>query len=72
MKVGRPRRVYDRVELGIVGVTVQVDDGGEGLQHGGLDLHEVLALHLEHVDQLLQQARVQQALENLINNYVSY
>jgi len=62
---GRARHVYDRVQLGEVRVPVEVDDGGEGLKGGGLDLHEVLALHLQHVHKLLQQARVEERLDRV-------
>ena len=46
-------------------VPVEVDDGGEGLEGGGLDLHEVVAAHLQHVHQLLKQAGVEQGLDRV-------
>ncbi len=36
MEAGRSRHVDDGVELGEVGIPVQVDDGGEGLEGGRL------------------------------------
>ncbi len=36
MEAGRPRHIDDGVELGEVGIPVQVDDGGEGLERGRL------------------------------------
>ena len=67
VEAGRPRHVNDGVELGKVGVAVQVDDGGEGLEGGRLDLHQVVPLHLQQLHQLLQQTRVQQTLYSIPN-----
>lgn len=47
VKARRPRHVNDGVELGEVGVAVQVDDEGERLGGHRLDLHQMLALPLQ-------------------------
>lgn len=62
VEAGRSCHVNDGVELGEVGIAVQVDDGGEGLKGRCLDLHQVLALHLQQLYQLLQQAGIQEPL----------
>ena len=65
VKAGGSRHVNDGVELGKVGIAVQMDDGGERLEGGRLDLHEMVASHLQQLHQLLQQAGVEQALQRV-------
>ena len=60
---GGPRHVDDRVEFEKVWIPVQVDDRGERLEGRRLDLHQVVAPHLQDVHQLLQQAGVKEGLD---------
>ena len=48
--------VNDCAQLGKIWISVQVDDGSQGLEGRGFDLHQVVSLHLQKLYQFLEQS----------------